>query len=214
MKHPAIIFDLDGTLLDSLADLAASVNHALQTHGMPTRSIAEVRTFVGNGVRHLMSEAVVPGTASSLFEQVFATFRHHYAEHCMDTTAPYPGIREMLTALQQRNIRTAIVSNKIHSAVEALHQRFFAESIDTAIGESSTIRRKPHPDGLQEAMRRLGSTPETTLYVGDSEVDILTAQRCGIRCITVLWGFRDEMFLRQQGAETCIREPQELLSLI
>lgn len=214
MKHPAIIFDLDGTLLDSLADLASSVNHALQAHGMPTRPIDEVRTFVGNGVRHLMSAAVPPNTEPTLFEQVFATFRNHYAEHCMDTTAPYSGIHEMLTALQQRNIRTAIVSNKIHSAVETLHQRFFADTIDTAIGESSTIRRKPHPDGLQEAMRRLGSTPETTLYVGDSEVDILTAQRCGIRCITVLWGFRDETFLRQQGADICIREPHELLSSI
>lgn len=214
MKHSAIIFDLDGTLLDSLTDLTASVNHALQTHNMPTRTLDEVRTFVGNGVRHLMTAAVPPDTDAALFEQVFATFRHHYADHCMDATAPYPGINEMLMALRQRNIRTAIVSNKIHTAVETLHRRFFAETIDTAIGESATIRRKPHPDGLQEAMRRLGSTPETTLYVGDSEVDILTARRCNLQCITVLWGFRDEDFLRRHEADTCIHRPHELLSVL
>lgn len=214
MKHSAIIFDLDGTLLNSLTDLAASVNHALQTHNMPTRTLDEVRTFVGNGVRHLMTAAVPTDTDAAVFEQVFATFRQHYAGHCMDTTAPYPSICEMLMALQQRHIRTAIVSNKIHTAVEALHQRFFAETINTAIGESATIRRKPHPDGVQEAMRRLGSTPQTSLYVGDSEVDLLTAQQCGIKCITVLWGFRDEDFLRRHGATTCIRHPHELLSII
>lgn len=214
MKYQALIFDLDGTLLDSLSDLAASVNHALQTHAMPIRTLDEVRTFVGNGVRHLMSEAVPAGTAPATFEEVFATFRRHYTDHCMDTTAPYPGIDELLIALRRLGIRTAIVSNKLQTAVDTLHQQFFAGTIDTAIGESDAIRRKPHPDGLQEAMRRLGSTPDTTLYVGDSEVDILTAQRCGIRCITALWGFRDECFLRQQGATTCIRHPRELTALL
>lgn len=212
MKYRAFIFDLDGTLLDSLSDLAASVNYALQAYGMPSRTIDEVRTFVGNGVRHLMSEAVATDTDPATFEEVFATFRRHYADHCMDATAPYAGIDEMLITLRQLGIRTAIVSNKIQTAVDTLYQHFFADTIDTAIGESDRIRRKPHPDGLQEAMRRLGSTPDTTLYIGDSEVDILTAQRCGIRCITALWGFRDESFLRQQGAETCIRHPRELLS--
>ena len=211
----AFIFDLDGTLLDTLGDLAASVNYALKACGMPQHSIDDVRRFVGNGVRLLMERAVPDGAANPRFEEAFATFRQHYLEHSLDTTRPYDGIMEMLQALLSRGFRTAVVSNKFYAATQDLCQHFFADSIEVAIGEHEAegIRKKPAPDTVNEALRQLGVSREHAVYVGDSDVDIATAAASGMPCISVLWGFRDREFLLAHGATQFISHPSELLTL-
>ena len=211
----AFIFDLDGTLLDTLGDLAASVNYALRACDMPQHSIDDVRRFVGNGVRLLMERAVPDGAANPRFEEAFATFRQHYLEHSLDTTRPYDGIMEMLQALRSRGFRTAVVSNKFYAATQELCQHFFADSIEVAIGEHEAegIRKKPAPDTVNEALRQLGVSREHAVYVGDSDVDIATARASGMPCISVLWGFRDREFLLAHGATQFISHPSELLTL-
>lgn len=211
----AFIFDLDGTLLDTLGDLAASVNYALKACGMPQHSIDDVRRFVGNGVRLLMERAVPDGAANPRFEEAFATFRQHYMQHSLDTTRPYDGIMEMLQALRSRGFRTAVVSNKFYAATQELCQHFFADSIEVAIGEHEAegIRKKPAPDTVNEALRQLGVSREHAVYVGDSDVDVATAAASGMPCISVLWGFRDREFLLAHGATQFISHPSELLTL-
>ena len=208
------IFDLDGTLLDTLHDLASSVNYALQTHDMPTHSVDAIRGFVGNGVRLLMERAVPDGAQNPQFEAAFATFRQHYMQHSLDTTCPYPGIAEMLHQLKQRGCRLAVVSNKMMAATQDLVRHFFPE-IEVAIGEHEAegIRKKPAPDTVFQALRQLGVGKEQAVYVGDSDVDLQTARNSGLPCISVLWGFRSRDFLLQHGATTFITHPSELLSL-
>lgn len=207
------IFDLDGTLLDTLGDLAASVNHALRTHGLPEHSIDDVRRFVGNGVRKLMERAVPDGAGNPLFDETFATFRQYYMAHSLDTTRPYEGIPETLKALKARGCHLAVVSNKMMAATQELCYHFFPDTIEVAIGEDEAagIRRKPAPDTVFAALKALGVGKENAVYVGDSDVDIQTARNAGIPCISVLWGFRDRDFLLQNGAETFISTPSELL---
>ena len=210
-----VVFDLDGTLLDTLGDLASSVNFALSSHGLPQRTISEVRSFLGNGIRYLMRHAVGEQVSETDFEQIFATFRQHYMAHCLDTTQPYTGIMQLLSELQTRGIKMAIVSNKLHPAVQELNQRFFSKYITTAVGESATVRRKPNPDAVLAALKALHSTAEEAIYVGDSEVDLLTAQNAGLPCALVLWGFRDEDYLRTlPGANHFAHNTQELLRII
>ena len=207
------IFDLDGTLLDTLGDLAASVNHALRTHGLLEHSIDDVRRFVGNGVRKLMERAVPDGAGNPLFDETFATFRQYYMAHSLDTTRPYEGIPETLEALKARGCHLAVVSNKMMAATQELCRHFFPSTIEVAIGEDEAagIRRKPAPDTIFAALKALGVGKEDAVYVGDSDVDIQTARNAGIPCISVLWGFRDRDFLLQNGAETFISTPSELL---
>ena len=209
------IFDLDGTLLDTLGDLAASVNYALQTCNMPQHSIDDVRNFVGNGVRLLMERAVPDGAANPRFEEAFSTFRQHYLKHSLDTTRPYDGILEMLHALRCRGCHTAVVSNKFYAATQELCQHFFADSIEVAIGEHEAegIRKKPAPDTVNEALHLLGVSCEEAVYVGDSDVDIATAAACNLPSISVLWGFRDREFLLAHGATHFISHPNELLTI-
>lgn len=210
-----VVFDLDGTLLDTLGDLAASVNHALRTHGLPERSLQEVRAFLGNGIRNLMLHSVPEGCTDDRFEQVFQSFREHYVQHCLDTTCPYPGIMTLLDELRTRGVKMAIVSNKLHPAVQELSKRFFSGYVTSAVGESATVRRKPNPDAVLAALAELGSTPEEAIYVGDSEVDLATARNAGLPCALVLWGFRDEAFLRAlPGAKHFIKAPTDLLPLV
>ena len=213
-KITTVVFDLDGTLLDTLQDLADSVNYALRTHGLPERTTAEVRQMLGNGIRYLMEHAVPAGMVPEAFEPVFDTFRTYYVDHCLDKTQPYDGILPMLDSLRRHGLRMAIVSNKLDAAVQELNERFFARYVDSAVGESETVRRKPNPDGVLEAIRRLGSTPDEAVYVGDSEVDFATARNAGVPCITVLWGFRDEDFLRSVGATTFAHRPADVVDLI
>lgn len=210
--YNTFIFDLDGTLLNTLDDLAASVNYALRTHGMPERTLDEVRSFVGNGVRLLMERAIPEGSANPRFEETFATFRAYYMEHSLDTTRPYDGIPEMIHTLKQRGCRLAVVSNKFYAATQELIRHFFPE-ITVAIGEHEAegIRKKPAPDTVFEALRQLEVGKEKAVYVGDSDVDLQTACNSGLPCISVLWGFRDHDFLLAHGATTFISRPEELL---
>ena len=209
------IFDLDGTLLDTLDDLAASVNYALRTHGMPGHSTDDVRRFVGNGVRKLMERAVPDGADNPLFEEAFATFRQHDMTHALDTTRPYKGIPETLAALKARGCRLAVVSNKMMAATQSLCSHFFPDTIEVAIGEHEAegIRKKPAPDTVIAALDALGVGKERAVYVGDSDVDIQTARNSGLPCISVLWGFRDRDFLKQHGAESFISTPSELIDV-
>ena len=210
-KFKTFIFDLDGTLLNTLNDLAASTNHALLTNGMAERSIDEVRQFVGNGVRLLIERAVEPGTDKATIDRVFADFKTHYMHHSLDTTRPYDGIMDMLHELRHRGIRIAVVSNKLYAATRELCHHFFADTVEVAIGEKEGIRRKPSPDIVIEAMLELGVDKSDAVYVGDSDVDIATAKNCGMPCISVLWGFRDKDFLIEHGAQTFVSHPSELL---
>lgn len=213
MSYQTYIFDLDGTLLDTLGDLAASVNYAMRTHGMPEHSVDEVCRFVGNGVRRLMERAVPGGAAHPAFEAAFATFRRHYMEHSLDTTRPYKGIPEMLQELKRRGKHTAVVSNKFDAATKELCRHFFPDTIEVAVGEHEAegIRKKPAPDTVLQALSQLGVGQEGAVYVGDSDVDIQTARNSGLPCISVLWGFRDREFLLAHGAETFVSQPLELL---
>lgn len=213
MRYQTYVFDLDGTLLDTLGDLAASTNYALRTHGMPEHSLDDVRRFVGNGVRVLMERAVPQGAENPQFEAAFQAFRTHYMQHSLDTTKPYDGILETLEALKAEGCRLAVVSNKMMAATQELCRHFFHDTIEVAIGEHEAqgIRKKPAPDTVNEAFRQLGVGKERAVYVGDSDVDILTARNSGLPCISVLWGFRDRDFLIQHGAETFISAPSELL---
>ena len=211
--YSTYIFDLDGTLLDTLTDLAASCNYALRTHGMPEHSIDDVRRFVGNGVRKLMERAIPDGDANPDFEATFATFREHYMVHSLDTTKPYPGIMDALAELRARGCRLAVVSNKMMAATVELCKYFFPETIEVAIGENEAegIRKKPAPDTVFAALKQLGVSGDNAVYVGDSDVDLATANNSGLPCISVLWGFRDREFLLDHGATTFITSPKELL---
>ncbi len=211
--YSTYIFDLDGTLLDTLADLAASCNYALRTHGMPEHSIDDVRRFVGNGVRKLMERAIPDGEANPDFEATFATFREYYMHHSLDTTKPYPEIMDTLAELKARGCRLAVVSNKMMAATVELCKHFFPDTIEVAIGENEAegIKRKPAPDTVLAALKQLGVSGEDAVYVGDSDVDLATARNSGLPCISVLWGFRNRDFLLDHGATTFITSPKELL---
>ena len=205
------IFDLDGTLLNTINDLAASTNYALRSAGMPEHSVDDVRRFVGNGVKKLMERAIPDGLNNPDFDETYATFRKHYLKHSLDTTKPYDGISEVLAELKRRGKKLAIVSNKFYAATQELARHFFPDTIEVAIGERENIRKKPAPDTVLEAMRQLGVGKEGTVYIGDSDVDIDTAHNVGVPCISVLWGFRDRDFLLAHGATTLIERPEQLL---
>lgn len=209
-----IIWDLDGTLLNTLDDLCDSVNYALTQYHLPTRDRMEIRRFLGNGIRNLIGQSVPENISETVFDEIFQTFRTYYMGHCQIKTKPYEGIPETLAELKKANYKMAIVSNKIQGAVTDLQKQFFSDYISVAIGESEGIRRKPAPDMVHKAMELLHSSEKSTIYVGDSEVDLQTAANSGIKCISVLWGFRDEDFLIQKGAETFAKCPQDIIGLL
>lgn len=213
-KYDAIIFDMDGTLLNTLDDLAAAVNYAMRKMKMPERSIEEVRAFVGNGVRRLMERSVPNGTANPAFEEAFQAFREYYGGHCNDKTGAYEGVAELLRELQREGYAMAIVSNKLDSAVKELSDIYFEGIIKTAIGETEWTAKKPAPDMVYQALKELGIPVERAVYVGDSDVDIMTAKNAGLPCISVLWGFRDKEFLLAHGAVRFAGTPDELKSYL
>lgn len=206
-----IVFDLDGTLLDTLTDLHASVNFALEKFSFPKRSKEEVRSFVGNGIAMLIRRAI--GRETPLFEQVLNEFKAHYAAHCADETQPYAGILPLLQELQARGVKTAVVSNKADFAVKKLAKAYFNGLLLEAVGEDEArgIRKKPAPDSLFSVMEKLGADKQKTVYIGDSEVDIQTAQNAGVDCISVTWGFKDKAFLIESGANNLVDSPDEIL---
>ena len=213
-EQKSVIFDLDGTLLYSLEDLKNATNAALESQNMPTCTLDQVRRYVGNGVRMLMVRAVPDGEKNPKFEETFAEFKKYYGEHCLDHTKPYPDIMHLLTELKARGVKTAIVSNKLDSAVKELDERFFRGYMTTAIGEMEGVAKKPAPDMVQKAMEILKTDTKKAIYVGDSEVDIQTAENTGLPCVSVMWGFRDAEFLRKNRAQVLIQRPLELLYLI
>lgn len=209
-----IIFDLDGTLLDTLADLTASVNHAMLLHGFPCHTKEQVREMVGNGVYVLMEQAVPNGRSNPCYDACIRQFQEHYKTHMQEQTAPFPGILPLLQTLKERGYLLAVVSNKFDAAVKALCADYFSPYIQTAIGESAAAARKPAPDTVFLAMDFLQVTPKQCIYVGDSEVDLATAENAGIPCISVSWGFKSAAFLKARGALRIASNPQELLSYL
>lgn len=209
-----LVWDLDGTLMDTLQDLAEAVNHALRTFNMPERTIEEIRCFVGNGVRRLVQLSVPDGEQNPQFEAVFAEFKAYYMVHCKDHTCLYSGIAETLRELKSRGYRMAVVSNKLQSGVDELYQQYFKETIQVAIGECPEVARKPAPDMVYRALKALGSTQSEAVYIGDSDVDVATARNSGLPCISVLWGFRSQEFLLAHGATTFVQKPEELIEVI
>ena len=209
--YETIVFDLDGTLLDTLSDLHAAVNFALEKYSFPKRTKDEVRSFIGNGIALLIQRAI--GKETPLFDKVLQAFKEYYAEHCADETRPYVGIMPLLESLQKQGIKTAVVSNKADFAVKKLADEYFGGLLLDAVGEDEAngIRKKPAPDSLLSVMEKLGADKGKTVYVGDSEVDIQTAQNAGVDCISVTWGFKDKAFLLENGASYCIDTPDEIL---
>ena len=214
MRYQTAVFDLDGTLLDTLEDLYLATNAALESHSLPRRSRDEVRMFVGNGVEMLIRRAVPSCTDEETTLAVLADFKTTYAAICEDHTRPYDGIMEMLAALREKGIRVAVVSNKFDAATKQLCQKYFGDLVEIAIGERAGVRKKPAPDTVYEALKELGMTAEGAVYIGDSDVDIQTARNCEMPCISVTWGLRDKDFLLQSGAEILVDIPERLLGVI
>ena len=214
MSYQTAVFDLDGTLLDTLEDLYRAVNSALTVHRLPLRSRDEVRMFVGNGVELLIRRAVPAGCDEETILATLADFKATYAAICKDNTRPYDGILPMLTALRDKGIRVAVVSNKFDAATKALCAEYFGDLVEVAIGERADVRKKPAPDTVLEALKELGVTAVDAVYIGDSDVDIRTAENCGMDCLSVTWGLRDEDFLLENGAKTLVHAPSDLIPVI
>lgn len=211
MKYDCAVFDLDGTLLNTLKDLYLSVNRTLEKYSLPLRSEEEIRLFVGNGVEMLMKRSLGE-KYGHLLPEALEVFKEDYSLHGEDNTVPYDGIKEMLTHLKEKGIKCAIVSNKFDGAVKKLTEKYFGGLIDIAIGESATVRRKPAPDSLIKALDILNA--KNAVYIGDSEVDIETAFRANTECISVTWGFRDKDFLLEKGAEIFASNAEELENMM
>ena len=211
----AVVFDLDGTLLNTLEDLADSVNYTMRHFHLPEKTIDEVRTSVGNGGRKLMERVIPGGSAHPEFEKIFAFYTPWYENHCQIKTRPYEGVIELLRLLKKRGIGTAIVSNKGDGAVQELYDLYFRDLVDTAVGEREAmgIRRKPCPDTVLEAVRRLGCGPEEAVYVGDSEVDYETARAAGMPCVLVTWGFRTAQDLQALHPDFLIDRAEDFRKL-
>lgn len=209
----AVIFDLDGTLLNTLSDLAASVNFALSECGYPVRSVDEVRRFIGNGVIMLVHRSVPSGTAEADEKKCFGIFRAHYLEHMEDTTAPYDGVNDLLFELSKRGVKTAVVSNKLDAGVKGLCEKHFPH-LTCAFGVNDESERKPSPKNVFKALLELGIEKEDALYVGDSEVDVQTAKNAGLEMAGVTWGYRSREELLASGADKIVNEPGELLKIV
>lgn len=213
-KISTIVFDLDGTLLNTLEDLADSTNYALRQYGFAERTLEEIRAFVGNGVRKLIERALPEGAENPLFNSVFSCFKSYYVDHCMEKTGLYAGIPEMLHELKSAGYHMAIVSNKLQSGVDELYEHYFSDTVEVAVGELPELNRKPAPDMVLLALEKLGVSTDEAVYVGDSDVDVATARNSGLSCISVLWGFRDKEFLVQHGAHCFAQTPEEICRII
>ena len=214
MKLKAVIFDLDGTILDTLGDLSNSVNFALQQNSLPLRSIDEVRAFVGNGIRLLIERAVPEGTDEETLNKCFDAFKTHYKENSAVLTKAYDGIPEVLSELSAMGLKTAVVSNKADFAVQILVEEYFKGLFQYSVGEREGIRRKPYPDSVFSVIETFGVNKDECIYIGDSEVDIETAKNAGIKCICVTWGFREKEFLQSLSPDYMADTPKEILNII
>ena len=214
MKTDTVIFDLDGTLLNTLEDLADSTNYAMRAFGLKERSINEVRNFVGNGVDVLIERAVEGAITKEQELECLDVFKQHYSKNMDNKTKPYDGIMDVIKELLKRGYHIAIVSNKFDAAVKGLNVDYFEGLFPVAIGASDTVAKKPAPDSVIKALQELHSDKERAVYVGDSDVDIMTARNSGLPCISVTWGFRDEELQRSMGTDYIIHKPEELLDVL
>ena len=209
-----LIFDLDGTLLDTSKDLHIALNYALKKHNLKEKTLPETLLLLGNGIDMLVAGAIKNGKENPDFEKIFSTFKSYYSDHINDYTAPYDGIIELLKTLKQKNIKMGIVSNKFDEGVKELQQKFFNNLIDFAQGVTDSIAKKPCPDAVFELIKNSNANNETNIYIGDSEVDIETAKNAKLDCISVSWGFRSRDYLQSINAKTIIDSPKELLDYI
>ena len=213
-KYKAVIFDLDGTLLDTLDDLADAVNHTLGEFNYPQRTKADIRRFLGNGIERLAKQVLPENVTENEFRHVFGVYKEYYTAHCQIKTKAYSGIAELLHSLKAKGYKLAIVSNKNAEAVEALNQTYFAKEVDVAIGQKAGIRKKPAPDTVLMALQALSVDKAEAVYVGDSEVDKATADNTGMDVILVTWGFRDKTELEQLQPNYLVNKPQEILTCL
>lgn len=214
MRFDTVIFDLDGTLLNTLEDLADCVNHTMKVFGYPERTIDEVRRFVGNGIGLLVKRAVPDYVDDEQYKTVFNEFKNYYTANCQVKTRPYDGILRLINELHQKGIKLAIVTNKNQMAVNELNKKYFNGIINVAVGDNGVRERKPSPEPIKEALKLLNSKAENTIYVGDSEVDVTTAKNAGLFGVCVTWGFRDKEQLVSSGGEHFIDKPEELVSYL
>lgn len=214
MNYKGIIFDLDGTLLNSLEDLCDSVNYALNKMGYNKRNIDEVRSFVGDGVDILIKRALPNGSDERVQKDCLSIFKKHYEIHKKDKTVPYVGITELLYELKNMGVSMAIVSNKYDLAVKELNEEIFGNLINTAIGTNEKIRKKPHTDGVMAALKELGLKKSEVIYAGDSDVDMMTAHNAGIDVIGVTWGFRDRELLEKMKANYIADNPTDITKIV
>lgn len=213
-KIKTVIFDLDGTLLNTLDDLKDSVNATLSAYGFPERSLDEVRKFVGNGVARLMELAVPWQLENEQAKEMLEFFKMHYAKNCNHKTRPYDGILTLLEQLKNQGYQLAIVSNKFDAAVKDLNQLYFSKFIDVAVGQREGVRRKPFPDTVNIALEEVGCSAEEVLYIGDSEVDVETAKNAGLRLLAVDWGFRTRDELVRSGAQYIAEKPEDIIDYL
>lgn len=214
MRYQTAIFDMDGTILETLEDMCASVNVTMNHVGYPRRTMDEVRRFVGNGAAKLIERCMPAGAEDPRYPAALEFYRAYYDAHAQIKTGPYPGIPELLNQLSREGVRLAVVSNKPDEAVRALTERYFPGVFPVAIGNRDGWATKPAPDSVYEAMRLLGARRESTVYVGDSDVDVDTARNAGLDSVIVTWGFRDENFLRAHGAQHLAHNADELYEML
>ena len=210
MRYRAVLFDMDGTVLDTLADLTNAVNHVLEKYRMPGITERQAASCLGNGARWLLSRAAPAGTEPALLEEMLRVYQPWYDSHCAILTAPYPGILELMEALKAAGVKLAVISNKQDSAVKRLAAQHFPGLLETAVGESARVRRKPNPDAVLAALDEMGIEKAGAVYVGDTEVDLKTAENAGIACAAVGWGFRSKEQLRAAGAGRVFYSAREL----
>ncbi|SES90689.1 HAD family hydrolase [[Clostridium] polysaccharolyticum] len=213
-NYKLLIFDLDGTILETLEDLTDSTNVALKSQGFPEKTMEQVRSYIGNGIYKLLERAVPKGTEPEILEKVYKTFKEYYRLHCADKTKPYDGMAELLTELKKNGHLLAVVSNKADFAVQSLCKEYFGDLFDYTAGEREGVRRKPYPDSILEVLKVFHVEKEHAVYIGDSEVDIQVAKNAGIDEIAVAWGYRDEEFLMEQGARVIVKDVKEIGKIV
>lgn len=214
MKYELAVFDMDGTILNTLDDLTDATNHALRTFGYPEHSIEEVRFFVGNGIAKLIERATPKGTSEEVRAKVRSEFMDYYKIHSADKTGPYPGINDLLKKLRAAGVKTAVVSNKPDVAVRELVKTYYDGLFDAAVGDMEGQAVKPAPDMCLKVFKELGMGPEKAVYIGDSDTDIMTARNAGLDEILVSWGFRGREFLTEHGAKNICDTPDEVYDVI
>ncbi len=214
MKYKAVIFDMDGTILNTLEDLKNATNYSLRQFNMPERTLEEVRMFVGNGIKKLIERAVPAGTTEEKINELLKVFLEYYEIHSADNTSAYPGIQNLVEELKKLGIKTAVSTNKADEPAQELGKKYFNGVFDLIVGQKDGLRTKPAPDSVNEILRILNIQKKDAVYIGDSDVDVQTAKNSGLDFIGVSWGFRGRKFLEQNGAKNIVDSANEILKLV